>query len=167
MARQRPDGQKHGFQGVHAFRTAGLPPRRGGGGAGLSVKLRSTRGLQDGDCTLTKPSSCLAPTLVHWALRAVVLRVCGQGGCTIGLRNKSAGLSRHLPLTLLLSLNHQRGVRQILGSQHAVFSCCMSEGGGNVGGLHLGQLNTPNWHGLCCSTGCGFCWWTLVAARTL
>jgi hypothetical protein len=43
----------------------------------------------------------------------------------------------------------------------------MSVGGGIVGGLHLGQLSTPNWHALCCSTECGFCRWTLVAARPL
>jgi hypothetical protein len=141
MARQRPDGQKHGFQGVHAFRTAGLPPRRGGGGAGLSVKLRSTGGLQDGDCTWSKPSSRLAPAMGHWVLRAVMKRVRGQGGCTFGLRNKSADHTHHLALTFVLSLDHQR--------------------------LHLGQLSTLSWNGLCCSTECGFCKWTLVAARPL
>jgi hypothetical protein len=167
VARQRPNGQKHGFQGGHAFWTAGLPARRAGGGAGLSVKLRSTGGLQDGDCTWSKPSSRLAPAMGHWVLRAVMKRVRGQGGCTFGLRNKSADHTRHLALTFVLSLDHQRGVRQNLGSQHAVFPCCMSGGGGIVGGLHLGQLSTLSWNGLCCSTECGFCKWTLVAARPL
>jgi hypothetical protein len=114
VARQRPNGQKHEIQGGYAFRTAGLPVKRGGGGAGLSVKLRSTGKLQDGDCTLSKPSSCLLPTVGHRALCAVVLRVRGQGGCTIGLRNKSADHPGHLVLTFVLSLDHPRGVRQIL-----------------------------------------------------